>query len=115
MVERMKTALAGLLAVALLIAGPAWGHDDDDDDHEGGGRHGHDRARARVLAGEILPLSAIVARAEREFGAEMIEAELEGHHGRPVYELKLLSRDGRLLKVYYDAGDGALIKTREKR
>jgi uncharacterized membrane protein YkoI len=106
----MKRALACLFALLVLGGSPALARDHDEEEE-----HGHDRARARVLSGEILPLSTIVGRAELSFGAEMIEAELESRHGRPVYELKLLSPGGRLMKVYYDAVDGSLLKSREER
>ena len=108
--KRTLPALA-LAFAALLLAPPlAYGHGDDHDDDDA-----HDRARARVLSGEILPLSTIVERAEREYDGDMIEAELESRHGRPVYEIKLLTGKGRVLKLLYDAGDGSLLKAREKR
>lgn len=76
---------------------------------------GHDRARHGVLAGEIVPLSRILEAADRDFPGELIEAELEERHGRPVYEIKRLTTDGRLLKLYYDARDGSRLKVKEKR
>jgi len=110
------------LSLALgLAAGPAWAGDDHDDDERGSwshpGRdhdHDHDRARQAVLAGEILPLSKILDLVERDFGGELIEAELETHHGRLVYEIKLVSRDGRLRRLIYDARDGTLLKNKER-
>lgn len=75
----------------------------------------HDRIRRAVLAGEILPLSRILELVDRDYPGELIEAELEDKHGRPVYEIKRLTRDGRLLKLYYDAADGTRLKVKEKR
>lgn len=71
------------------------------------GEDDHDRARRAVEAGEIKPLRDILAAAEAAYGGQLIEAELERRHGgRMVYELKLLTVEGRLLKVYYDAHSG---------
>lgn len=91
-----------LLPLALTLALPAWAGD------------GHDRARRGVLRGDLLPLERILEQADRDFPGELIEAELEEKHGRPVYEIKRLTTDGRLLKVYYDAADGSRLKVKEK-
>jgi uncharacterized membrane protein YkoI len=75
----------------------------------------HDRIRRAAQAGEIVPLSAILEDMDRDFPGELIEAELEDKHGRLVYEIKRLTTDGRLLKLYYDARDGSRLKVKEKR
>jgi uncharacterized membrane protein YkoI len=106
----MKPILALILAVTMLAAVPAQAHDHDRDDHE----RDHDRVRRSVLAGEILPLSTILDRVERDFGGELIEAEMESYHGRPVYEIKLIGGAGRMRKLLYDAADGTLLKSKER-
>lgn len=78
----------------------AWAGDDD-----------HDRARRAVEAGEIKPLREILATAEAAHGGQLIEAELERKGGRMIYELKLLTVEGRVLKVYYDARSGLPLET----
>jgi len=95
----MKT----ILAILLLVSLPAMAGED------------HDRIRRAVQAGEILPLSRILEQVDRDYPGELIEAELESRHGHPVYEIKRLTRDGRLLKLYYDAADGTRLKVKEKR
>ena len=66
-----------------------------------------DRARRAVEQGRMLPLRDIIARAQADVGGEVVEAELEEERGVPVYEIKLLARGGRLVKVRYDARTGA--------
>jgi uncharacterized membrane protein YkoI len=93
-----------LLALPLLLAafiGPALARDSD-----------HDRARQAVRSGEALPLRTILDKAAAEFPGELIEAELEDEHGRLIYEIKLITPDGNVLKVYYDARDGSVLKTK---
>lgn len=99
----MKHVLA-LLVIASLAAAPALARDDD-----------HDRARRAVLAGEALPLRTILDKAAAEFPGELIEAELEEEKGRLIYELKLITPDGRVMKLHYDARDGTLVKSKGER
>jgi len=104
----MKAIFALLLTMTLLTALPlrANAHDHEDE---------HDWARRSVMAGEIMPLAKILDRVDREFGGELIEAEMEDFHGRPAYEIKLIGRDGRMRKLLYDAVDGTLLKSKERR
>lgn len=95
-----KTAF---LAAVLALSFPARADEAD-----------HDRARRALEEGRILPLGQILARAEAAYPGQLIEAELEDEHGRLVYELKLLAKDGRLLKLYYDAASGEVLKVRRK-
>lgn len=100
----MKTAIASLLALALLAAIIPARADDD-----------HERARRAVQAGQVLPLRAILDNAARDFPGDVIETELEDHHGTLVYEIKVISPEGRVMKVYYDARDGSVLKVKGKR
>ncbi|AVM74633.1 PepSY domain-containing protein [Magnetospirillum gryphiswaldense] len=91
------------LLVLLALSFPAWAGEAD-----------HDRARRALEEGRILPLGQILARAEAAYPGQLIEAELEDERGTLVYELKVLAKDGRLLKLYYDAATGEVLKVRQK-
>lgn len=95
-VAALVPALVLLLSVA-VAASPALADGD------------HERARAALQRGEIVPLRTILERAEREVPGRLLEAELEEEGGRLVYEIKLLGADGRVVELLYDARDGALI------
>ncbi|OAN52237.1 hypothetical protein A6A04_00640 [Paramagnetospirillum marisnigri] len=97
----MRRFLSGMVLALLLLASPARAGD-------------HDDARRAVLAGEILPLTTILDRVNADYPGELIEAELERKHGRMVYEIKQMTRDGKLMKLYYDARDGSRISAKEK-
>jgi len=71
-----------------------------------------EKARAAMRAGQILPLSRILEAVEREFNGEVIEVELEYEHERWIYELRLLSPRGAVLKLEYDASDAKLFRAR---
>ena len=95
----MKVLFA-LLMAGLAVAGPAVADKD------------HDRARRAVEEGRILPLKEILARAQKAEPGQVIEAELEDERGAIVYEIKMLTADGRMLKLYFDAASGALLKVK---
>lgn len=101
--------LACLLTVVSAPAGA-----DGDGGHRSGFTRGddHDRARRARERGEILPLTDILRRAGKEYPGQLIEAELEGEHGRLVYELVIISEEGRVYKLYYDARSGELLKAK---
>jgi uncharacterized membrane protein YkoI len=102
------------LAAVMALCAPCWSAAVADDDQE--------RAREAVAAGRILPLSVIVERAVARFGGSVIDVEYEdeaegehgGNRGRPRYEVKLLTADGRILKLDYDAATGDLIGHRSR-
>ncbi len=77
-------------------------------------RPDHDRARAAVQQGQVLPLKTVLERVERAHPGQVLEVELEHEGGRWVYELKLLQPDGRLVKLQLDARSAELISRRER-
>jgi len=79
----------------------------------------HDRARQAVREGQILELSEILARVERDFPGELIEVELEADDDadddgadRLLYEIELLRPDGNVTELTYDAATGELLRAR---
>lgn len=96
-------ALAGALSLALALS-PALAGDKGD----------HDRVRAAVEAGEILPLPALLEQLQRSHPGQVLELELEKEDGRWIYEVKLLQPDGRLLKLELDARDAKVLKQKLK-
>jgi uncharacterized membrane protein YkoI len=75
----------------------------------------HDRARAALQAGEILPLPVVLERVAKEHPGNVLEVDLEREKNRWVYELKILQSGGGLLKLEVDAKDASVIKRREEK
>jgi uncharacterized membrane protein YkoI len=96
---------AGLILAGLILANPSLADD----------RHDHDRARQALEAKEILPLRTLLARIERQHPGQIMEVELEREHGRWRYEIKLLRKDGALVKLEVDAQNGNLLRSRTKK
>lgn len=64
--------------------------------------------------GVIQPLEQFIERAlSYHPGARLLEAELEEKHGRYVYEFELLSPNGIVRELKFDARDGQLLKDEE--
>lgn len=74
------------------------------------GERDHDRARAALRAGEVLPLGEILVRVARQQPGQVLDVELEREQGRWIYELKLLQGSGALVKLEVDALDGRVLR-----
>jgi len=119
-IQRARGSCARRIACALVFApaivlGPASAPAHADRPHD------HDRAREALEAGEILPLSTILQRVERENPGQVLDVELEREreHGemRWVYRIKLLRPGGTRARLEVDARDGRVIasRTRERK
>lgn len=95
-----------VLALALPLLTPAARADD---------RRDHERARAAVQAGLVLPLPALLERVQRQAPGQVLEVELEQEDGRWIYELKLLQPGGQLVKLEIDAATGKLLAIRRRK
>ncbi|MFK7943782.1 MAG: PepSY domain-containing protein [Paracoccaceae bacterium] len=73
-------------------------------------RDDHDRARRALEAGEVLPLSDILTAATAVRPGRVIEIELERDDWRWIYELELVSPDGRLYEMEIDAATGIVLE-----
>jgi len=79
---------------------PGWASDKAD----------QDRALQAVQSGEILPLRTVLERLEKELPGQVLEVELERQQAQWVYEVKLLQRDGRRVKLLLDARDASILQ-----
>jgi uncharacterized membrane protein YkoI len=92
----------GPLFVALVLAcAAAVGADDH-----------HDRAKKAREAGQIVPLQAILDQVQAEFTGSPIEIDLEDDDGPLIYQIKLLTPAGAIVKLEYDARDGRLLRVK---
>jgi len=102
--------LVALCAAGVWSAGAAFAHDrpgrNDDDALE--------RVRRAREQGRILPLETIVAQAERDLDAKVVDVEIEDGHRDVefIYEVKLLAADGHVIVAIYDAATGRQLKVR---
>ncbi|BBD76885.1 PepSY domain-containing protein [Hydrogenophilus thermoluteolus] len=70
-----------------------------------------------IQRGELMPFETILTKVREELGGHLVEVELEDQGWSPsgwVYEVKWLTTDGQLIKRYYDAQSGALLRDKTK-
>ena len=72
----------------------------------------HERARQALEAGEIMPLRVILERVERDYPGRVMEVELEREDGRWLYEIRLVQRGGRMLKLEVDGADAKVLSVK---
>lgn len=60
-------------------------------------------ARAAVARGAILPLSVILPELEQRFSARLLDAEIDDDDGQVIYEIEMLTTDGRVIELEVDA------------
>lgn len=113
-----RKVILGILALATLASGQRLAladgkrrrrgksDDDHDDDHEAA-------ARARA-DGEILPLTEIIEAISHSHPGEIVGVELERDEGIWIYEIKLVTPEGRYLEIYVDARDKQVVKIEDK-
>lgn len=99
----LRTLVAALaLGIGVILSTPVAARDRGD----------HERAREAVMSGQILPLSTVLQKLEREQAGQVLEIELEPSADRWVYEVKLLQPSGQLLRLEVDASTGEVIGRR---
>ena len=66
----------------------------------------HERVRAAVARGEMVPLADVLADAQRRHPGTVLEVELEGDE----YEVEILGEDGVIRELEYDVRTGELLE-----
>ncbi|MDX1431378.1 MAG: PepSY domain-containing protein [Gammaproteobacteria bacterium] len=56
-----------------------------------------------VRGAPVASVMQLLERVRRDYRGDVLELELEDEDGRPEYEVKLLTPQGNVLKLYYDA------------
>jgi uncharacterized membrane protein YkoI len=98
------------LAFGVALAMPAFADNDK-----------QDVAREAMLAGEVAPLSQLLSVVERSYQGDVLKVEMEHEDTKKwggtgdgkmfIYEIKLLTFDGNLVKLKYDAKSLKLLAT----
>lgn len=101
----VRLGWAAALTAATLLLAPAAHSDEYLPDHE--------RARAALEAGEIVPLSEILELAQARDPGQAVEVNLEHEDGRWIYEVEMVTGDGRVVRTNWDAKSKALLDRHE--
>jgi hypothetical protein len=65
--------------------------------------------RAAITAGKAITLAEVRRLLRQHMAGELVRARLCQESGRLIYQLTVLSRDGRVRRVTVDAGNGTVI------
>lgn len=96
--------------MALAIALPAV-VEDADARRGRGGRDDHEDVSRYYEDGHLLPLERVQQIALAAVGGgEVLDVEFKVKNGRPVCEVKIIDRSGRMREVYVDAETGQVLK-----
>ncbi|MFC4255926.1 hypothetical protein GRI97_12680 [Altererythrobacter xixiisoli] len=71
------------------------------------------RVRTAVARGQILPLPRILAIARARVPGSMLEVELDQRGRRLVYEVKILTRSGRVVEIAINARNGRILSVED--
>ena len=104
MLAAMGTSILIAVLAAVLLAIPGARADERQEDHE--------RARAALERGEVAPLAKAIAKVQSLYAGDVVETEIESEHGRFYYEIKLLTPEGRVLKLLLDARTLEIVKVK---
>ncbi|WP_424926725.1 PepSY domain-containing protein [Amaricoccus tamworthensis] len=67
-------------------------------------------AEDAVARGEIIPLREVFLILNEAHPGQVVEVELEYSHGIRIYEVEVITTDGRLIEVELDAADGTILE-----
>ena len=73
----------------------------------------YETARQAVDRGDMLPLEQILARIEARHPGRIVEVELEDEGGMWLYEVEILTPEGRLIELELDPRTGAVLSMKE--
>jgi uncharacterized membrane protein YkoI len=98
----IAASLVLAIAIGLVAAGGA------------GAELDHERARRARLSGRAVPLAQVLDTVGATFEGRFLEVELEEEDGRLVYEIELLTPQGNVIELEYDAKSGAFLSAEGK-
>lgn len=100
----MKNSFKFIITSLLIILSIPLFADDDD----------HDEAKRLVESGEILALEVVLKKARKIQAGKVLEVELETKKDKKIYEIELLSPDGIVFELKFDARTGKHISTEKE-
>jgi uncharacterized membrane protein YkoI len=103
-VRESTTLLIG--ALVLLMCGHPGPFADDDLERVGD----QERARRALEQGEVRPLAEILGIVRSRIDGEIVETEIENEDGAWVYEIKYISKSGRMKEIDVDGLSGRIVE-----
>ena len=83
-----------LLVLCLFYSLLLWADDD------------HNKAKYLLDSGKIISLQSLLSDVQKKFPGRILEVELENKGQMLLYEVELLTPDGQILELIFDASSG---------
>ena len=103
-VNIMMKTIFRLFTISLLACASVSAYADDD----------HEKAKRLLESGDILALETILQKVRTIQPGKVLEVELETEKDQNVYEIELLTSDGKILELLFDARTGEHISTKNE-
>lgn len=100
--------MAIITGLVLALSGPVWS------DAKEGKKKDESKEKIELADAAKVPIEQAIKSASEKAAGKVIEAELEKEHGKIVWEVEVVTAEGKIVKVHVDAGTGEVIDVEEK-
>ena len=101
----VTTSVFALAVGAILVLSlPAWSDE----------KEGKEQKAAEMAKTAKVTIDQAIKTASEKVPGTVIEAELEHKHGKTIWEVEIVSADGKVTEVHLDADSGTVIDTEMK-
>lgn len=104
--KHLRTRVFPMMLLTMLIVTPSALLADQ---QEAEGEH-----RAALVSKATIPIEDAIQVAREQFEVTVIEAELEEEDGKTVWEIELVTKDGKIMEVHVDAITGEVLEIEEE-
>ncbi|RMH31891.1 MAG: hypothetical protein D6690_14880 [Nitrospirae bacterium] len=104
--KNLRTRMFPMMLLTMLIVTPSSLLADQ---QEAEGEH-----RAALVSKATIPIEDAIQVAREQFDVTVIEAELEEEDGKTVWEIELVTKDGKIMEVHVDAITGEVLEIEEE-
>ncbi|MDH4088711.1 MAG: PepSY domain-containing protein [Nitrospira sp.] len=101
-------SLATVFCVMAVLVNPVWS------DEKGKGKKDEAKAAIEMAAAAKVTIDQAIQTASDKVSGKVIEAELEKHSGKLVWEVEVVTTDNKVMEVHIDAETGAVITVTEE-
>lgn len=108
MKKMSRLTIALLVAIALGVL--AGGISSSDAKRGRSGKYKHEDVFQQRQSRDILPFEEVLKIVRSSIKGNIIETEFEIEDGIPIYEIKYIDSNGRVLEIYVDAKTGKILK-----
>ena len=104
MMERQWAQSLIIIASIFLLSVPLWGNENGGEKNE----------KVKMAAKTAVSIDQAIQAATQEVSGKVIEAELEEEHDTIVWEIEVVTSEGKVKEIHIDATSGNVIDVEEE-